>query len=127
MKEHIERYFDARKSLHAAFGYVEDWAVIPMDDQRDAFWCVVGGEAHGGKVYWSDQAFEDMDIALGKDLYSGPIYTQRHLPKWVYRANGYALISVDTECDLNRCLFVFDERKECKDKDILRKLKEHWG
>ena len=48
------------------------------------------------------------------DYYQNEIYTQRFLPKWVYRGKEYTMICVDTRTDGNTFLQVFDNSKEIK-------------
>ena len=61
-------------------------------------------------------AIEDMPESqydeTKKNYYEDQIYTQRFLPKWVYRAEDYTMISVDTQCDGNKFLAIFDNTKE---------------
>jgi len=100
----------AEKEIHKFFGYVEDWVAIPLDDRRDMFWKLNGGEGHGATVLYN----EDRDAVLNEtgEHYESAIYTQRFLPKWVYRADGYTLICLDTQCDGNKFLSIFDNSKE---------------
>jgi hypothetical protein len=49
-----------------------------------------------------------------EDGYAAEIYTQRFLPKWVYRGAEYTMVCVDTRTDGNKFLMVFDNKKEIK-------------
>lgn len=109
--ELLDRYNALRAEVFAYFGYVEDWRVLPLDDAREFFW-ELDGEAHGGEVRFAEtkeQLYDDSG-----DHYANEIYTQRHLPKWVYRGADYTLIVVDTHTDGNQLLQVFSNAKECK-------------
>lgn len=106
----LDEYFELQKKVHEYFGYVEDWRVIPLDDSTDYFW-TLDGEEHGGEVLFADSIAKLEDRGAG-DYYSNSIYTQRHLPKWVYRGEGYTMICVDTHTDGNNFLQVFDNSKQ---------------
>lgn len=110
----LDDYLALREQIFAYFGYVEDWVVIPLDDQRARFWRIEGGEGHGGEVMYAD-TLEQLDS--DGDYYSGSIYTQRFLPKWVYRGAEFTMIAVDTHTDGNKFLMVFDNAKEVRDAD----------
>lgn len=114
----LKQYTILQKQIHDYFGYVEDWAVIPMDDCTDLYWKIIDGEAHGGKVQYAvdpkefpTDETEDEDLG---EYWEVEIYTQRHLPKWVYRGAEYTMICVDTHTDCNRLLQIFDNSKELK-------------
>lgn len=110
MKKLLADYFELQKKLHEYFGYTEDWRIIPLDDATDYFW-KLEGEEHGGEVYFANSIDQLEDRDAG-DLYVHSIYTQRHLPKWVYRGDGYTMICVDTHTDGNKLLQVFDNTKQ---------------
>jgi hypothetical protein len=106
----LKEYFDAKKQVHDYFGYVEDWVSIPLDDATDYIWHL-SGEGHGGEVKY---AVNMEDFATG-NYYANEIYTQRFLPKWVYRGPEYTMVCVDTRTDGNKFLQIFDNSKELKD------------
>ena len=104
----LDDYFALQQQIYDHFGYCEDWRVIPLDDAREYFWMLEGegpGEVRFAKTEES-LATED------GDHYSNEIYTQRHLPKWVYRAADYTMVCVDTRTDGNQFLQIFDNAKE---------------
>lgn len=104
----LDQYLGLQEKIYKYFGYVEDWVAIPIDDRREYYWKIVGGEQHGGEVeYCTEPTFTDED-----HLYSDSIYTQRFLPKWVYRGEDYTMIVVDTHTDGNKFLAIFDNTKE---------------
>lgn len=106
----LDRYNEAIQAVHDYFGYVEDWVRIPLDDGRDSFWRIVGGEAYGGWLHYADSE-EELNEQRG-NYYVSEIYTQRFLPKWVYRGAEYTLVSIDTRTDGNKYLIVLDNAKE---------------
>ena len=102
----LKDYFDAKKQVHDYFGYVEDWVSIPLDDATDYYWRLDGEGP--GEVRFAEEP-EAVD-----DMYANSIYTQRFLPKWVYRGEEYTMICVDTHTDGNKFLQIFDNSKELK-------------
>jgi hypothetical protein len=110
-KETIDNFFNSQQAVHDYFGYVEDWVVIPLDDGRSYFWFV---DEDSGFVRFADTKEAMEDIEAG-EYYENEIYTQRFLPKYVYRTDDYTMISVDTHTDGNKFLQIFDNTKECKE------------
>ncbi len=92
------------------FGYVEDWRVIPLDDSREYFWRLDGEGPR--EVHFADSE-EELGSESG-NYYVNEIYTQRHLPKWVYRGEDFTMIVVDTHTDGNMLLQIFSNSKEIK-------------
>ena len=113
----FKQYKELEKQIHDYFGYVEDWVVIPMEDQTEYYWQLdqdePGNDRSCGEVRYADTVEDLQDFEAGI-YYSGMIYTQRFLPKFVYRADDYTMISVDTQCDGNKFLMIFDNKKEIK-------------
>ena len=101
----LDEYFELQKKIHAYFGYVEDWRVLPLADATMYYW-----REDGKNVTFADTD-EQLDSDRG-DYYENEIYTQRHLPKWVYRGEKYTMIVVDTHTDGNQLLQVFDNSLE---------------
>lgn len=104
----LKEYFALRKQIHDYFGYVEDWVDIPLEDGTDFYWYLTG-EGHGDSVRFAEE------IEAVHDMYEDQIYTQRFLPKWVYRGEEYTMVCVDTQTDGNKFLRIFDNSKEIKD------------
>jgi hypothetical protein len=107
----LKTYFEIQKQIYDYFGYVEDWVKIPLDDSTDYWWIL---DEAGSTVRFSENK---ETIWNGAESYENCIYTQRFLPKWVYRAKDYTMICVDTRCDGNHFLQVFDNTKEIKGND----------
>lgn len=125
--EKIDFYFAVKNTVHKIFEYEPDWVEIPMDDERGKYWMLSSGEGYESSCVWSDEPLTKESIVAGNHIYSGTIYTQRFLPKWVYRAEKYVMVAVDTMTDGNKFLKIFDADKECTD-DKLRELwKDCWG
>lgn len=106
----LDEYFAKKQEIFDYFGYVEDWVVIPLTDRRNFFWQLDQNEDGTGEVNYH----EDEEIAREQDgnHYCDDIYTQRFLPKWVYRGADYTMICVDTHTDGNRFLAIFCNAKE---------------
>ena len=107
----LDNLFDLEKQIHNYFGYVENWVKIPLDDCTEFYWHLTGDGSTGD----AEVLFQEGPLKAGnlKDaIYGHSIYTQRFLPKWVYRGEEYTMIVVDTETDGNKFLSVFDNKKE---------------
>lgn len=121
MDQTIDDYFRLREQVFAHVGYVEDWRVFPLDDMRGCWWWADPSEC--GEVRWSpsEEALrywmgdhDDEYGPYGNQLYGGDIYTNRHLPKWLYRGPEFTLALVDTHTDGNIFLMVFRTDHEVK-------------
>lgn len=119
--EVMDRFLEARKELFAHVGYVEDWCVFPVDDSRDQFWTVDKTEREWVKfspkrealLYWLEE-HDDEYGDYAKVLYQNAIYTQRFLPKWVYRGAELTMIVVDTQTDGNKFVQFFRNDHEIR-------------
>lgn len=109
--ETVDAFFRARVAIFAHVSYVEDWRILPLFDSRDQFWSVDDGEVkfsadRGALTYWL--AGHDDEYGPHADrLFFNKIYTQRHLPRWVYRGAALTMIVVDTETDVGQLLQLF--------------------
>ena len=107
----LKQYFSLQKEIYNYFGYVEDWRVIPLDDQTDQYWILQQDENGSGSVIFYNEPLTQ-DILDGGLYYCNSIYTQRFLPKWVYRGEEYTMICIDTHTDGNKFLTIFSNDKE---------------
>ena len=119
--ELMQAYNKAEQAVFDHVGYVEDWRVLPIDDSTDQYWCLVQREDGGGHVrfspkreaieYWAkNNDYGEYD----DDVYENQIYTQRHLPRWVYRGEVLTMVVVDTHTDGNKLLQVFKNDMEIR-------------
>ena len=106
----LDEYKSLKEELFKYFGYVEGWRVLPIDDAREYFWRLYGEGP--GTVYFAETK-EQLDDEYGS-YYTNEIYTQRHLPKWVYIGVDYTMIVVDTTTDGNKFLQIFDNSKRVR-------------
>lgn len=109
----LDNYFALQKEIYEYFGYEENWRVFPIDDATDYYWRMVGEGP--GTVYFADIVEDPEDKDDENNNYSNEIYTQRHLPKRVYRGKDYTMIVVDTQTDGKKFLSIFDNSKEIKE------------
>jgi len=139
--ELLKQYSAIEEQVHAYFGYKEDWRVIPLDDQTGKHWMLFQDESGKGSVVWSDTPFTlhqlrpfvmpDKGSNEEKEpraaFYSGTIYTQRFLPKWVYEGKEYTMVCVDTHCDMNVFLMIFTNNLHCTDKELRKAYLDNWN
>jgi hypothetical protein len=125
-KNDLDAYFKLQAKIFEFFGYNQDWRVIPLDDHTDDHWMLFEDADGRGSYVYSGEPFTDKSIKDGMTIYGGSIYTQRFLPKWVYRAEGFTMVCADTHTDGNKFLMVFDNSKECTDKEMKDLYKAHW-
>ena len=113
INEKIDQVFDLTQQIHDYFGYVEDWVLIPLDDNREMFWTYYPNGRGGGSVDYAltKEALLDKDAG---DYYSFDVYTQRFLPKWVYRGDALTMICGDPHVDGNHFLYIFNNLNEVK-------------
>jgi len=113
LQQSLTDYFNLQKKIFDYFGYVEDWVSISLADKTNVYWFLTGVGENSSYVYrykpFTLESVEDVDV------YSGEVYTQRFLPKWVYRGEEYTMVCADTHVDGNKYLMIFDNTKECKD------------
>jgi len=99
-----------RQDIFRYFGYLEDWCVFPFDDATQYYWKV---DAEERSVMFAKS--QGNVITEEGECYANEIYRQRFLPKWVYRGPEYTMILVDTHCDGNKFLQIFDNAKEIRE------------
>ena len=105
----LDDYFELQEKVFSYFGYVEEWRVLPLDDGREYFWYLTG-EGYGDEVRFAKT--EKELVEQDGNYYVNEIYTQRSLPRWVYRGEEYTLVVVDTHTDGNQLLQVFSNSRE---------------
>jgi hypothetical protein len=119
----LHDYFNLQEKIHDHFG----WQVIPLADHTVHYWMLSARSDGGGWVVWSHGPLTAESVRAGQHIYSAIIYTQRHLPRWVYRAADCTLVCIDPRTDCNHFLAVFDNGRECKDASLLALYAECWG
>jgi hypothetical protein len=106
----LKEYFDIQKKIHEYFGYEEDWVSIPLNDLTKYFWIL---NEQDGFIRYAETI---EDLYSDGNYYEDEIYTQRHLPKWVYYGKDFTLICADTHTDGNKFLHVFKNSKKREEK-----------
>ena len=110
LRERLDQHQSLRQQIFEYFGYVEDYRILPLEDSTGYYWRLSGEGP--GEVSFAEAA---KTLDSDGDYYEDEIYTQRFLPKWVYRGADYTLIVVDTHTDGNKLLRVFANSKERPD------------
>ena len=113
----LDKYLELQKEIFDYFGYREDWVTIPIDDRREMYWQLLeAGDSNysRGSVMFHTKPLTNESVADG-EIFEDEIYTQRFLPKWVYRGAEYTMICVNPRTDGNKFLAIFDNAKEQKD------------
>ena len=105
MRDIISAYFNLQQKVYDYFGYVDGFAAFTLEDCTDYFWFEEQGE-----VNWSPEK------EGGCDDYCEEIYGGVHLPKAIYRGPMYTMIAVQSDCEGNRLLLIFDNTKEVNKK-----------
>ena len=97
MKNLLNQYRESIEQIHEYFGYEESWHVSPIEDCTDLYW----------KLTDSGVTFFDEHDEYSNDFLHGTMDD-------VYRTEAYTMIEVDTHCDGNKFLQIFDNSKELK-------------
>lgn len=119
----LEEYFKLQKQIYDHFDYVENWKVIPLSDDTEYFWHLEEFAEGNGTLHFAESRenlrkiiennYQWNDEGINSDdYYTNEIYTQRFLEKWVYRAEDYTMVCVDTQTDGNKFLSILDNAKE---------------
>lgn len=117
MNDIVDTYLAAEAAIYKHVGYKEDWRVIPLDDARENFWAVDEHEREWCRFAPKREALEywlkNGDYGkYGDKVYEDMIYTQRFLPKWVYRGKKFTVVCCDTQTDGNKLLRIFRNDRE---------------
>lgn len=104
----LDDYLELQRELFEYFGYVEDWRVIPVDDARAYYWRLYGEGPGEVRFAETPELLDDPD----GNYYANEIYTQRFLPRWIYRGPEYTMVVVDTNVDDNKFLQIFSNDRE---------------
>ena len=107
----LDNYFELQQKIYDYFGYQEDWLVIPIEDRREYVWVL---NEQGGTVGFAKEPITE-DLMEKGEYYEDEIFTYRHLSKWVYEAEDYTMILVDTHTDGNKFLAIFSNAKRQKE------------
>jgi hypothetical protein len=109
--ELLDRYKSLQDEIFRYFGYVEDWCVIPLEDSRKCFWRLDGEGPGILRFANTEKMLEDEEAG---EYCEEEIYTQRHLPRWVYRGAEFTMVAVDTRTNGNKFLRILTNVNERK-------------
>jgi len=134
----IDQYFELERDIKKKLGWVDDWKILPLDDVRDNYWMLVGGNADTGDEsivvisipHGDSDVHEPFTLDAVRDGHAcsgSDVYTQRGHERWVYREGGIVLIPVNTHTDGNVFLYLLDAAKEEHDEKIKACYLKHWG
>ncbi len=107
----LDNYKKELKKIHEYFGLEEGWQVFPLDDNREFFWSL--GECQRKIMYSLSEPV--LKARQSKDtlyFYEDYVADNVHYPKTVFRAKDFTMILLDTQCDDNVFLSIFDNKKE---------------
>jgi hypothetical protein len=121
----LNGYFQLQGQIYDYFGYHEDWVEIPLEDRTEMHWMLQQNENGRGIVTYHTEPLTVETIGGGA-CYNDSIYTQRFLPKWVYRGKDFTMICVDTHTDGNKFLAVFSNDKEVEPTPEMIKAAKKW-
>lgn len=98
LDELLNTHATVTKSIHEYFGYEQQMAVIPIEDMREYYWQLIQEEDGSGVVRFADNP---TDLTTpGENYWQFRIYTQRHLPRHVYRTNAYTMVVAGNEHEM---------------------------
>lgn len=98
----LEDYNATVRAIYEYFGYQESWHVYPIDDNTNQFWQI------DGSIVRSADYKEQLNDEDSGDYYEAEIRGD------VYRKDDYTMICIDTHCDGNQFLAIFDNKLEVK-------------
>lgn len=103
IKEKLKQLREIEKEIHEYVGFKERWRVLPIDDSTEYYWrCDVGG------VCFAD-TIEELQSGEG-NCYDDEYYGS--MTDCVYEAEDVTAICVNTHCDGNVFLRIFDNSKK---------------
>lgn len=105
----LENYFDTKKAIFEYFNYEEDWQAFPIDDCTGHYWM-----RENNTLIYSDEKFL-IDIE-DQDIEDQDIEDQKFVNAIIsiHPGKDYTMILLDTQCDGNIFLSIFDNKKEVK-------------
>lgn len=102
----LDNYLALQKEIYEYFGFVEAWQTFPIEDSRDEYWYL---DERIGCVH-SANTEEELINEVG-NYYVSEFYRVSDECKAVYTTDEYSMILVDTLCDGNRSMCIFDNSK----------------
>lgn len=106
LKDLLRQEDQVRQEIFRYFGYLESWTVYPFNDATNYFWYLNETET---RVTFATNHGRLLDEDRG-EYYVNEVMQKRNIPS-VYVGAEYTMILVDTHCDGNKFLQIFDNRK----------------
>lgn len=104
----LNEYLELQNKIYAHFGYEEGWTAMPIDDRRRMWW-----ELKRDTVRYHELR-EVIEAKSDDREYEDEICDTVHIRKPIMRAEGFAMICVDTRTDGNQFLAIYDNAKEIR-------------
>lgn len=99
----FDDYLKLQQEIYDYFGYKEGWRILPLNDLREFWWYIPDADT----VVFADTE----EIVRNED---GAHYCQEIYHQIIHRGKDFTAIAVDTNCDGNKFLQIFDNSKEVK-------------
>jgi hypothetical protein len=107
----LDEYYALREKIYEYFGYEESWQVFPIMDHRRFFWLLLDHKI----VFCEEKISEENEDKQYSALFYSHISEKHHK---IYQTENYTMICIDTQCDGNIFLAIFDNSKEQLQDDI---------
>ena len=119
----LRTYAVAERRVHELVGYEEQWRIYPLEAQTGVAWMLFDH-----KVAWAvpEHPLDASTISEGKHHGSGAICASRDAEKHVLRTETHAMVIVDTQCDGNVVMMVFENAREVTDPELKKLYEECW-
>lgn len=111
----LKQYFEIENEIYEYFGFVQQWTIFPLSDETAHYWFV-----DNDKCYYNLEPFSEENIEDGRHS-SGVV-----MKKGILAKDDYTMIAIDTLCDGNRYLGIFDNEKQLKDQNLISLMMEIW-
>lgn len=115
MKELLNKYAALEKQILDWFGFTPEWHVYPISNETNSHWMIFRN-----KVAYSPEPYTPDSIEKGAGLYTAEVIRPP------LSANGFTALVVNTQCDGNYFLMIFDNSKECTDPALKELCEECW-
>lgn len=110
IKELTAELTSIETEIFERFKFQRGWHVAPIENCLEMYWCIIGGE-----LKYQNVPIEE-NVSLEEYLDQVGFTYSSEIRGDICRADGCALIYVDTNCDFNEFLYILDEDKEIKEK-----------
>jgi hypothetical protein len=119
MENELFNLHESIQSIHKYFGYEMNWCEYPIMDHTEYYWTVEGDYT----VHFSETKLEKVEDGfddVGAE-YSCDIIHDVRLEK-----DKYTMINIDTRCDGNKYLAIFDNSKKHNHAELMGKNNKNY-